>query len=117
MANSEARKENSQKKVGTKRHQNYSNNWKEVLQIYEDRIQIKNKQKANRILDSSPEQIFIYDELLKNCSNNPQAFRSVESPQQEIVTLHDNGVKGNLIPYTQNDEQEIKKHIEELLTL
>ena len=71
MANSEARKENSQKKAGMKKSQNISHNWQEVLQIYEERSQTKSKQKANRNPDSSPEQITTYDELLKCCSENP----------------------------------------------
>ena len=118
LANSEARKENSQKKAGTRRRPlNESNNWQEVLQIYEDRSQNKTKQKANRNPDWSPEQMNVFDELLKNCSENPQAFWSIESPQQEIITLHDNGVKGKLIPCTPSDEKEIRKQIEELLNL
>ena len=96
---------------------NDSNNWQEVLQIYEDRSQNKTKQKANRNPDWSPEQMNVFDELLKNCSENPQAFWSIESPQQEIITLHDNGVKGKLIPCTPSDEKEIRKQIEELLNL
>lgn len=44
-------------------------------------------------------------------------FWEKESPKQEIVTMHDNGVKGKLIPCTPSDEQEIKKQIEELLKL
>ena len=69
-----------------------------MLRIYEEKIQLKNKKKANRNPEWSLAQISIYEKLLKNCSNNPQAFWSVESPQQEIVTLNDNGVKGKLIP-------------------
>ena len=59
----------------------------------------------------------IYDELLKCCSENPQAFWTKESPQQKIITLHDNGVTGKLIPCTPIDEKEIKKPIGELLDL
>ena len=88
-----------------------------MLQIYEERNQNKPKQKANRNPDWSPDQVNIFDELLKNCLENPQAFWSVESPQQEIETLHDNGVKGKLIPCTPTDEKEIRKQIEELITL
>lgn len=36
---------------------------------------------------------------------------------QEIVTLHDNGVKGKLIPCTPSNEQEIKRQIKELLEM
>ena len=43
LANSEARRENSQKKAGTRRPLNDSNNWQEVLQIYEERSQNKTK--------------------------------------------------------------------------
>lgn len=36
---------------------------------------------------------------------------------QEIVTLHDNGVKAKLIPCTATDEQEIKRQIKEMLEM
>lgn len=79
LANSEARREHSQKKAGIKKSQNESHDWQEVLQIYEKRSQ--SKQKANINSDWSPEQMNIFDELLKCCSENPQAFWSIESPQ------------------------------------
>jgi len=63
LANSEARREQSQKKVGIKKTKNESHDWKEVLQIYETKSQPT--QKANRNLDWSPEQVSIYEELLK----------------------------------------------------
>ena len=69
----------------------------------------KKKQKANKNPDWSPEQMAIYDELLKICFENPQGFWNVESPQQEIVTLHDNGVTEKHIPSSRSDEKEIKK--------
>jgi len=87
------------------------------LQIYKERNQKKPKQKENRNPDWSLKQIALYDELLKCCSENPQAFWTKESPQQEIITLHDNGVTGKLIPSTPIDEKEIKKQIEEILNL
>ena len=65
----------------------------------------------------SSDQSSIYEGLLKSCTNNPQQFWDVESPKKEILTLHDNGVKGKLILCTPNDEQEIRKQIDELLSL
>ena len=109
MANSEARREQSQKKVGIKKSKNESHDWQEVLQIYEKKSQPT--QKANRNPDWIPEKLSIYEELLKCCSNNPQAFWKVESPQQEIITLHDNGVTGKLIPCTPAEEKEMRKEI------
>lgn len=117
IANSEARKENSQKKVGARKPLKDSNNWQEVLQLYEERMELKNKQKECIDLNWSAEQISIHDRLMKSCSNNPQQFWTMESPKQEIVTLHDNGVKGKLIPCTPTNEQEIKRQISELLSM
>ena len=71
--------------------------------IYEAKSQPT--QKANRDPNWSSEQIALYEELLKCCSNNPQAFWTTESPKQEIITLHDNGVTGKLIPCTPADEK------------
>lgn len=65
----------------------------------------------------SKEKSCIDGKLLKSCSNNLEQFWKVESPKQEIVTLHDNGVKGKLIPCTPNDEHEVRKHIDEFLNL
>ena len=115
MANSEARREQSQKKVGSKKTRNESHDWKEVLQLYEAKSQPT--QKANRDPNWSPEQITLYEELLKCCSNNPQDFWTTESPKQDIITLHDNGVTGKLIPCTSTEEKEMRKQIEELLDL
>jgi len=109
VENSEARRENSQKKFGARKLVKDSNNWKEVLQLYEQRTELKNKQKACIDPKWSDEQIAMHNKLLESCSNNPQQFWIVESLKQEIVTLHDNGVKGKLIPCTPADEQEIKR--------
>jgi len=59
----------------------------------------------------STEQHDIHQRLLKSCSDNPQQFWETESPMQKIVNLHDNGVKGKMIPCTPADEQEIKNQI------
>jgi len=115
LANSEARRENSQKKVGVKKSQNEFHDWQEVLQIYENKSQPK--QKAHRNPDWSQDQINLFDELMKCCSENPKALWSIESPQQDIITLHDNGVTGKLITCSPADEKEIRKKIEELLHL
>ena len=85
------------------------------MQIYESRAEPKSKQMACIDPNWSTKQDDIQKRLLKSCSENPQQFWETESPMQEIVTLHDNGVKGNLIPYTPSDEQEIKRQIKELI--
>jgi len=85
MENTEARREQSQKKVGIRKTKNESHDWQEVLQIYEKKAQPT--QKANRNPDWTPEQLSIYEELLKCCSNNPQAFWKVESPQQLLHSM------------------------------
>jgi len=46
IANSEARQENSQKRVGTRKPVKDSDDWQEVLQIYEARGENKTKQLA-----------------------------------------------------------------------
>lgn len=46
IENLEDRKENIQKKAGARKPQKDSNNWKEVLQIYEERVESKHKQEA-----------------------------------------------------------------------
>jgi len=115
MANSEARREQIQKRVGPKKVKNESHDWKEVLRIYEAKS--PPTQKANRDPSWSSEQNCIYEQLLKCCSNNPQAFWTTESPKQEIITLHDNGVTGKLIPCTPAEEKEMRKQIQELLDL
>eukprot|EP00253_Pinus_taeda_P025971 PITA_25971 len=117
IANSEAKKENSQKKAGARKPQKDSNNWQEVLQIYEERVESKNKQNTCTDVNWSKEQSSIHKRLLKSCSYSPQQFLEVETPKQEIITLHDNGVKGKFIPCTPNDEQEVRKQINELLNL
>ena len=117
IANSEARHENSQKRVGARKPLKDSDDWQEVLQFYEARLESKTKQLACIDPNWSTEQTVIHDRLLKKCSENPQQFWVVESPMQEIVTLHDNGVKGKLIPCTPLDEQEIKRQIKELLEM
>nr|AXB54821.1 polyprotein [Pinus nigra virus 1] len=117
IANSEARRENSQKKAGTRRPSKDSDDWQEVLQIYEARIEKTNKQSACIDTNWSIEQKDIYQRLLKSCSDNPQQFWETESPMQEIVTLHDNGVKGKMIPCTPADEQEMRNQIQELLKM
>jgi hypothetical protein len=79
-----------------------------VLEFYEEKMNIKHKNKAARIEDLKPEHRPILEKLLKYCSSDPQAFWDVASPRMEIETLHDNGVTGELIPYTHVHEQEIK---------
>jgi len=117
LANSEARYENSQKRVGTRRPVKDSDDWQEVLQFYEARAENKTKQLACIDTNWSTEQKDIYQRLLKSCSDNPQKFWETENPMQEIVTLHDNGVKGKMIPCTPSDEQEIRNQISELLKM
>jgi len=81
-----------------------SNDWQEVLQFYEKRAESKTKQLACIDPNWSTEQSDIHQRLLKSCSENPQQFWETESPMQEIITLHDNGVKGKMIPCTPSDE-------------
>jgi len=66
--------------------------------LYEERAESKNRQKACIDPNWLNEHISIHDRLLNSCSDNPQQFWIVESPKQEIVTLHDNGVNGKIIP-------------------
>lgn len=117
LENSEARHENSKKRARTKRPLKDSDDWQEVLQICEARSENKSKQLACINPNWSTEQQDIHQRLLKNCSDNPQQFWETESLMQEIVTLHDNGLKGKLIPCTPADEQEINNQIEELLKM
>lgn len=109
IANSEARHENSQKRVGTGRPVKDYENWQEVLQFYEARAENKTKKLACIDPNFSTEQNDIHQRLLKSCLENPHQFLETKSPMQEVLTLHDNGVKGNMIPCTPSDEQEIKK--------
>jgi len=62
MANSEAKKGQSQKRVGPRKVKNESHDWKEVLMIYEAKLQPT--QKANRDPSWSSEQNCIYEQLL-----------------------------------------------------
>jgi len=78
---------------------------------------LKTKKKAVIDPQWSKEQKDIYERLLKSCLEDPQKFWEKESPKQEIINLHANGVRGKLIPCTPGDEQEIKKQIAELLNL
>lgn len=74
FADSEARKENSQRKVGARKPQNDSMHWQEVLQIYEEKESKKTKQKAVIDPQWSQQQYDIYERLLKSCSEDPQKF-------------------------------------------
>ena len=61
IEDSEVKKSDSQKKAGIRKPQNDSNNWVEVLQSYNDKLELKHKQKANIDPNWSPAQISIYE--------------------------------------------------------
>ena len=65
---------------------------------------MQHQNKAAREENWSTEQKEIHEKLLKFCSCDPQEFWDKSNPMQEIETLHDNGVRGSLIPCTPQDE-------------
>jgi len=72
IANSEARHENSQKRVGARKPLKDSDDWQEVLKIYVSREESKSKQMACIDPNWSTEQTVIHNRLLKSCLENPQ---------------------------------------------